>query len=346
MLNGDASPADGPRLGGASMPLLIDTRQVLAADRFSFWLEECATVFCPLAADPTCTRQFSGLVWGTQLGIVRAFYLAGDPVTVKRTETGIGAFDPEWFEIAVPIAGAVNIAQGWNSNRAMPGDIFTYDTSRPFTFQTTEYSRFLMFCFPKALMGPDAGRFCETTAVPFRSGDRVGELIRNFLIGAVRGVEGSPLHGAEVLGRMIVDLVSGLHGGRVASSAPPRREATAHLVDQLKAFVDRNLADPALDARRIAQQHHVSERYVYRLFEREGCSLGEWIRSRRLERCRQDLANPHQAHLTIGAIASRWGVSTPGHFSRMFRDSYGLAPRDYRARFALRPPANGQQASG
>ncbi|MFD4701025.1 helix-turn-helix transcriptional regulator [Streptomyces niveus] len=61
-----------------------------------------------------------------------------------------------------------------------------------------------------------------------------------------------------------------------------------------------------------------------------GTSPAAWIRHRRLERCRLDLANPRLNARPIQAIAERWGFTNPTHFSRLFRAAYGIPPRDYR----------------
>jgi AraC-like DNA-binding protein len=56
----------------------------------------------------------------------------------------------------------------------------------------------------------------------------------------------------------------------------------------------------------------------------------DWIRSERLDRCRTDLQDPSYADLSISAIASRWGLPSAPHFSRLFRVAYGCSPREFR----------------
>ena len=76
----------------------------------------------------------------------------------------------------------------------------------------------------------------------------------------------------------------------------------------------------------------MSPRYLHRLFEAEGQSVGRWIWAARLDCCRRDLADPAQAGRSITDIAFAWGFSDIAHFSRSFRARYGDSPRAFRAR--------------
>ncbi|WP_260867741.1 helix-turn-helix domain-containing protein [Streptomyces sp. SAJ15] len=69
----------------------------------------------------------------------------------------------------------------------------------------------------------------------------------------------------------------------------------------------------------------------------QGVSVAAWIRRSRLERCRRDLVDPLLRSRPIHAIAWKWGLTDPAHFSRSFRVvAYGMSPRDYR-RLATEP---------
>jgi AraC-like DNA-binding protein len=37
----------------------------------------------------------------------------------------------------------------------------------------------------------------------------------------------------------------------------------------------------------------------------------------------------------VAAVGARWGYPDPAHFSRLFKASFGLSPRDYRASHGL-----------
>jgi AraC-like DNA-binding protein len=106
---------------------------------------------------------------------------------------------------------------------------------------------------------------------------------------------------------------------------------------QIHAFIRANLGDPDLTPGAIAAAHHISLRYLNKLFQAEGRTVAGWIRERRLERCRRDLAEPRLDDRTIKAIAARWGFTNSAHFSQAFRSAYGLSPREFRQQRATVP---------
>lgn len=66
------------------------------------------------------------------------------------------------------------------------------------------------------------------------------------------------------------------------------------------------------------------------MLARSGVSLGEWIRTRRLEECRREPASPAGRHRTIASVAHGWGFADATHFSKAFKREFGLSPRAWR----------------
>jgi AraC-like DNA-binding protein len=103
----------------------------------------------------------------------------------------------------------------------------------------------------------------------------------------------------------------------------------ATLFVRIMEYVQLHLQEPDLGASRIAAEHHISVRQLYRILAAEGVSLGDWIRTRRLEGARSDLALPFR-HDPISTVARRWGFTDASSFARMFRTTFGVSPSEWR----------------
>ena len=93
-----------------------------------------------------------------------------------------------------------------------------------------------------------------------------------------------------------------------------------------------------LDHESIAAAHFISRRHLDRLFADDERTVAETIRDRRLARCRRDLEDPGRAGDSVLDIATGWGFVSPAHFSRAFRATYGISPREAR-QTKMRPPS-------
>jgi acetamidase/formamidase/AraC-like DNA-binding protein len=108
---------------------------------------------------------------------------------------------------------------------------------------------------------------------------------------------------------------------------------------RVAAAIDGKLADADLAVAEVARQEGMSVRYVQRLFERRSESFSDYVRRRRLERCRTELSDPNHAPESVATIALRWGFRDQAHFSRAFSAAFGVAPRAVRRARAAEPLA-------
>ena len=102
-------------------------------------------------------------------------------------------------------------------------------------------------------------------------------------------------------------------------------------------YIDANLRDPRLSPATIAKANAISLRTLHRMFAATDDSVSAVIRTRRLTRCRADLVRGTDE--TVSAIAYRWGFRNMSFFSRLFRERYGVSPRELQiaARTSARP---------
>jgi AraC-like DNA-binding protein len=114
---------------------------------------------------------------------------------------------------------------------------------------------------------------------------------------------------------------------------------------RIQAYIEERLGDPDLSPRSIAAAHHVSLRALHKLFEGSHTTVADRVRQRRLERARRDLLDPALRHEPVGAIATRWGFSSPTQFSRAFRTAHGVPPGEFRAHWLGPAPGGDADAA-
>jgi AraC family transcriptional regulator, positive regulator of tynA and feaB len=102
------------------------------------------------------------------------------------------------------------------------------------------------------------------------------------------------------------------------------------ILARIETFIEGHLAESTLGPVEVAAAVGISVRHAHRLFAKKGCTIGDWIRQRRLERCRADLSAPRLRERTITDIAFGWGFSESAHFSRSFKQQFGICPRTFR----------------
>jgi AraC-like DNA-binding protein len=114
---------------------------------------------------------------------------------------------------------------------------------------------------------------------------------------------------------------------RVARMAGVR----AARLNEVKAYVERNLASDDLSVADVAAHHRLPVRYLQRLFEEDGASFTAFVLGRRLERARRLLGDPRLVDRPIGVIAAEAGFVNLAYFCRVFRGHFGLTASDVRA---------------
>ena len=173
-----------------------------------------------------------------------------------------------------------------------------------------------------------AGRF---------SGDSgIAHVFSGFLVSVAESVETLSADELRPLELALSEfLVASLAGHEHKGSFGGLTPSQTAIFSRMCRSIEANLGDPELGVGRLAKEERVSPRYVQKLFETAGQSFSTFLRSRRLERCRAELADPLYEKVSVSDICFRWGFNDPAHFSRIFRERYGASPRAFRHEASL-----------
>ncbi|WP_151481086.1 helix-turn-helix domain-containing protein [Streptomyces albicerus] len=221
-------------------------------------------------------------------------------------------------------------AQRSREIRLEPGDICFYAADRPPLLDFPEHVRLKLFLVPREALGLEERDVEQVMAAPVGRSSRLGALLSPFLSELADTVSSSQPAVGEMLAWNAVNLLATLATEQLGKDATGIPDAQSPLLSRILRFIDLHLADGDLSPELIAGAHHISVRYLHKLFQDEGTTVGRWIQRRRLEECRRDLMRGVHGRQTIAAVAGRWGFLSATHFSRVFRAAYGMSPSEWR----------------
>ncbi|MBN6040995.1 helix-turn-helix domain-containing protein [Amycolatopsis sp. 195334CR] len=310
--------------GAAAMP-------VPPSSGFDDWEHRICRTFVPLRAHRPDGPEFRGGVGSANLGSVVLAGVSASCAVVERTRRLIRQDDPELYKFGLQVSGTSVVEQDDRQARLTPGDLAIYDTSRPYRISFSDDFRMTVAMFPRKLVRLPEQRMAGLTAVRLAGDSGLGSLIAPLLKGLGGELDATTTVIATHLGDAVVDLVTAAFAQQLQQPLDEDDSAARRaLRARVGRFIDDHLADPDLTSTAVAEAHFVSVRHLQKVFEAEGVPVSALIRSRRLEHCRRDLADPRCAHLPIAAIGRRWGFTDAAHFSRLFRGTFGRSPREYR----------------
>lgn len=131
---------------------------------------------------------------------------------------------------------------------------------------------------------------------------------------------------AEAALRAGAELIVAAFAKQARLSDNARAAARAAMMGKIQRHVQANLHRPDLSPESILRSFALARPTLYRMFEAEG-GLAAYIRNCRLREAAEELASA--PGLAIREIAEGLSFSAPD-FTRAFRRSYGVSPREFR----------------
>jgi AraC-like DNA-binding protein len=266
---------------------------------------------------------FSAVVREQSLGQLRLVDGETAPHGGVRGRRQVGSTSRDVVGLQYVLAGREFVHRGDDVLALGPGDLLVWDTEVSGAYEIIEAVRKRTLVLPRRLADALLPDFHIPATVRVVSGRQPGSVHALFDVLAVLSGNLASMtpQATEKAAELVVQMLADLGGG-AGRNAVGRRGAK-ELCEKVLAYVDDNLADPALCPAVVAAAHFVSIRTLYDAMEPLAVPLAAHIRARRLTRCYADLVTTDDP---VGDIAARWGFVSLPHFSRAFTKQYGFAP--------------------
>jgi AraC family transcriptional regulator, positive regulator of tynA and feaB len=219
---------------------------------------------------------------------------------------------------------------GGRSVILQPGDFTLADSALPSTLTTEQPYTTIGLTVPVDLLRAYVSSPERAVGLHFSGSEGLSKVVSLTLAELWRMAEKGSV--SEVGNRLVVSLFEAFSAccHLTHSSAVPANPNAAARRAQVRDAIHKRLRDPDFSVASIATELGLSSRYLQMVFNDDGEPIRQYVRRKRLEGCRRELADPIWQDHSVTAIAFRWGFNSAEHFCRAFQALYGVSPSRFR----------------
>ncbi|TQV77757.1 helix-turn-helix domain-containing protein [Denitrobaculum tricleocarpae] len=316
------------------MPTRFSTRDVRDHERFSYWREAVCDAYVQLGCECDGQDGFQGDIRLERLSKLSLSRVSGNAHSVYRRGIDIARSSDAFFLLSLQLKKRSRVTQHDRGADLETGDLVLYSSVDPYALDLTDSFEQLVVQVPRGKLLTHLPAADLLTGRRLSGKSAIGKVVGNGIRQIADGLQYSDTPVQDHMQDAIIDLIAaGL--ASVNDVAYEVSQPEQRLISRTKAFIEANLSDPGLDRNRVAAAMGMSVRRLNEIFSKEETSLAAVIRESRLQQIARDLEDPRLLSQSVSEIAMRWGLNNFQHFSRIFKDRFGCAPRDYRARARL-----------
>lgn len=305
--------------------------EIAASDRTDAWQRQLCNSYREWQVPRRLPTNFQARLRRRDIAGIGLVECVCDPCAGERTPHQLRRDDDRFVGVQLTTAGRERFHTVDGSLEVASGDLVVWTTDQAVDFEVRERLHKVTLMIPWSSLRnhlPERQRLPWGGRLDGRSG--AGSLLASHLLALSSQIDALDASLHRSIHGWTLDLLGAALAPRQAIG---RREGGVAMLRQVQMHVLEHLHDNDLTPSRIAAAHRMSLRHLHLLFQRNDLTVSGWIQDQRLQRCKEALLDPACRRHRISEIAYRWGFVSAPHFSRAFKDQFGLSPRELRATF-------------
>jgi len=296
--------------------------------RVELWENHNARSLIGLGCKTLNDASLEATEYNLQLPGIQIAHVSANPHVVERTHSHISVTPADAVVVYFNLEGEAFFYHRDGCEMLRPGQAILHDADQPFMRGFSHGLRELALKIPRPVFREISGRNSIGKPQVFEFG---GTAAANSHASALVDLMKSALATQASDGELVESAALGLL--RVLINGAGLDEGLGHF-SAAKAFIAQRFRDPRLSAAQISAAVGISERQLSRIFAGEGVSVARFILNERLEAARRSFMAPTAARQSLGQLAASLGFSTQAHFSRAYKDHFGITPLQDRQHIA------------
>lgn len=256
---------------------------------------------------------------------LRLSIIQSNAIRIQRLPQESSLSSQDAYFGVILLSGNYQLEQSGREVFLKPGDITIYDATRPHRIYCPDRFSKLIVSIPRKLMQDRLPGVERYTARKVNGDNGLGAVASHFIQSIAREANQMTTNAFFATAKQSLDLFALALNSIEPASLNLNRSRSLSL-RRIKDFVERQLDNPNLDTDTIVKETGLSARYINELFHDENTSLMRHVWQSRLIRCHDDLTNQQFSYRSVSETALRWGFNDFSHFSRAFKNKFGLTP--------------------
>jgi AraC-like DNA-binding protein len=306
------------------------TKHFKPADRFAFWRDVICDAYLPIHCASPDASAFRGRIELDRLSKLNVSRVTGSTQHITRRKDHIARNSDSFFMLSLQLSDVGHLSQSGRSSVLQPGDFGLYTTSEPYEISCRGPVNQLVVQIPHETLLAHIPQAEMLTGLGVSASTGIGGMVSQQLRQCAGEVAGQSVLVQTHMQDMMIDLVAAgfatLAEDKVVLGRPDQL-----LLARAKSVIRDHLREDHLTPAYLAQSVGMSPRNLARAFRRDGKTIAAYIRQARLEAISQELIDPRFVAQSVSQIACKWGLHNFQHFSKQFKDAYGMTPRSWRA---------------
>jgi AraC-like DNA-binding protein len=267
-------------------------------------------------------------------GVFTLVQIEATPHWVLRTESCL-AMDTQkdsWI-VLFQKKGTAQVEQGKNRSTLKPGELAILDAQQTFSIHYTESFSQVVLLLPR-VASVKATKFSNRVVALAKASEiKFAKLFTNLVMSITQCQVKTYLNRETMaIKEALFNLFDGLVGDFLDETTTAATNSKAYLMDRLLKFIVEHLTDEELSVAMVASHMGFSARHVQTLFKEtqaEQITLMAWVWEQRLKMAYRLLSQKECVHRSLVDLAVSLGFKKQSHFSRVFKERYGLTPSTF-----------------
>ena len=310
---------------------IISTEEVDEKEQLEYWIDMICDEFVQLDCITGKRKNFKGKLRGSELDKIRVSEVSADPQDVIRSRKQIAKSTESEFLLSLQLEDVGFVNQDGRMAELHPGDFALYDSTKPYRLHFDRPFRQIVLQIPYDYLAEQFVKPEIITARRVSAQTAVGALASQFIQSVAGRLDVLSIQERGVVNQHIIELIALAMGSKSSlRELDGQSIARTAMLERLKQYIEINIRHPQLSPALIAAHHQISERYQRMLFASTGTTVSRHILEQRLALCREALENTSLRDYSITQIAFSYGFNDAAHFSRKFKERYGISPKECR----------------